>query len=265
MSFPQTADPTMSVDTTSTYGVLMPPTVNAGDLLIMCCNWDGTHVITTPAGWTKPTNGEGDASGNQLGIIFLKVADGTEDGATVAITSDADNNFAAHVYRVTSWFGTLAGVELAVRTSLANGDVGNSPSLTPSWGNRDTLWISFIAFCEATGIDTTATAAPANYTNLNQNVQGLGSGGARSISARRELKTATEDPGVFTHTDPAPINAGQADFTIAIRPTDSTAPGGRNKPKPPKGGGGGGAEHWPYSMGRESEALHYAPELRRVA
>src|SRR3990167_759474 len=104
MAFPQTANPTTSVDTTSTYGVLMPPTINAGDLLIMCCDWQGNQGITTPTDWTIPTNGNNNVGNNRQGTVFLKVADGTEDGTTVAITTDdATSNFCAHVYRVTSW------------------------------------------------------------------------------------------------------------------------------------------------------------------
>jgi hypothetical protein len=92
----------------------------------------------------------------------------------------------------------------------------NPPSLTPSWGAADTLWLAVTGWSEGT---ITASAFPTNYTNTGQN--GTGVAGSEGVSIGwgfRELNAASEDPGTFTLGSAANWVA----FTIAIRPAATT-------------------------------------------
>lgn len=71
-----------------------PATVNPGDLLLLPVLSKRGVSISTPSGWTLPTNGEfsggagadGASSGTVKLTVFYKVAAGTEDGSTVTVS-----------------------------------------------------------------------------------------------------------------------------------------------------------------------------------
>lgn len=90
----------------------------------------------------------------------------------------------------------------------------NPPTLTPSWGAADTLWL---VVAGASGA-VTASAYPTNYTDGNDDA--TSSGTAASIaSARRALNAATEDPGTFTIS----ASTNWVAQTLAVRPAAGAA------------------------------------------
>lgn len=212
MAFPQVADVTESEDTGggASVSVAMPATVNAGDLLVMivAANTGNTSTLGTPSGWTKilQTN-----SGDQRSITtYYKVASGSEGGTSVTISLAGDPSNTAHqVYRITSHNSSAPPVLGTTGASTTP----TSPSVTPSWGAKDTLWISAAAGSNTTDDGT----APTNYGNF---VGTLNTGGAPYLgSARRELNAASEDPGNFG----AYSNSAWAAHTIAIEPSAASA------------------------------------------
>lgn len=76
-----------------------PSTVNANDLLLLQVMTYGsaatTLPINTPSGWTSHST---DISGARRQGIYYKIADGTEDGATVGITGTYSGSPTAGVY-----------------------------------------------------------------------------------------------------------------------------------------------------------------------
>jgi hypothetical protein len=196
------------------HAVTMPSTVDAGDLLMVLFASDANTSVTTPSGWTIPTNGTQTRGANAQGNVYVKVASGSEDGTTVDFATTATEEAAAQVYRIKAgdWYGTLAGVEVA-----NGGDFGattitpNPPALNPTgWGTENTLWIAFVAGSSYTAV----TTYPANYSSGAHNLSNTGTNGASASSAWRENAVASEDPGTFTMS----TNSDGVAFTIAIRP-----------------------------------------------
>lgn len=213
MAFPQVQSVTETIfgsDTTS-HNVDMPATVTAGDLLVCLFTNDGSATVTPPSGWFAPANSTASSAAGR-GTVLLKLADGTEDGTTVDFVTSASEQAAAQVYRITAWDGDPRS---AVRVSNASssGASPTTPSLTAPWGSEDTLWISYLAASDADSV----TTAPTNYTNIQLTNQGGGTASGSVASARRELATATEDPGTFT----ASASITYWGFTIGVRPAQA--------------------------------------------
>lgn len=87
---------------------LCPATVDANDILIAHCGYEGTATApSTPGGWTLLSGPHVVQTTNSRHWIFGKIADGTEDGAAVAFGSPAVTTMRAA--RVYSFSGFVAG------------------------------------------------------------------------------------------------------------------------------------------------------------
>lgn len=216
MSFPitQSVTETSFSSSTTSHAVAMPTTVSSGDLLIILFSNRGTGTITTPSGWTQKWNQT--ITGNVVSVAcFVKVAAGTEGGTTVDVVTSVARTASAQVYRIDTWEGTLSGVEVGTMVEHALSTTPNPPSLTPSWGSGDTLWIPTAQYGDD---DVAVNSYPGSYSNGIDTQSGAGSGlGCSVASARRENTIGTEDPGNFTL---ASSEVGGAN-TIAIQ-QDST-------------------------------------------
>ncbi|HIP80213.1 MAG TPA: hypothetical protein EYH07_17370 [Kiloniellaceae bacterium] len=198
--------PTSFAAATTSHSVQMDATVDADDLLIAITSFregaDGI-VSVTPGGWTSIWN---PVDANHEGNGYARIADGTEGGTTVDFQTSRARTGCALVYRIRNWFGNIAnGIDVSSINSQSTA-TPNPPSLSPSWGSAKTLWIAV-----ATGQDDDAgiNTYPANYTNGVHTISGGGANNGASIStARRELKAASENPGVF--------NWDQSELTYAL-------------------------------------------------
>ena len=223
MGFPQTVAPTVSTfgSSASSRAVTMPPAVSAGDLLlailsVLYLNPSVSTGSAAPAGWSKIHESK-EVAGSLLGVhlaVHARVADGSEDGGTVSFDLlAASRSAAAQCYRITNWFGSVAGVEAAGGVSGGSANtVPNPPSLTTSWGAADTLWI---AAASAADDDASFNSAPSNFIGLTSTLSGGGTNAGTSLgTARRELNAAALDPGNFVLSESERWRAN----TIAIRP-----------------------------------------------
>lgn len=159
---------------------------------------------TTSTGWVLLEQGSAGTVGSGL---FYK-APGVAVGAL-----SVDLSFAEEI----SFLGQrISGASTAApEWAVANGGTetdADSPSLTPTGGAQDYLWLA-VRTCESANV---ATAAPTNYTDLIT-VTG-GSSGASTQLASRSLNAATEDPDAWT--DPA---EDWVAWTIAIPPAVAAA------------------------------------------
>lgn len=218
MAFPQVADSVggnRNGEITAHDTVALPSTVDAGDLLLLIFGTDGNPTISWPSGWTEIYNQPGDADACRLGVAY-KIADGTEDGATITVTLSAVERAAWRVLRIT-------GFDSATAPAVSTGAIGtsttpNPDSLDPSgWATEDTLWIA--AHARDSG-NLALTAYPTDYTDGTddraENSAGVGVG-----AALRENAVSSEDPGAFTHDTP---NQEWRAVTIAIRPATVAGP-----------------------------------------
>ena len=192
MASPTTVAPTTTAFTASTvnHNVAMPATVNAGELLLLFFQENGTSAVTTPSGWSIVVARFGGS------IIYGKVAAGTEGGGGVNVITGSAETAVAHVYVVAGWGGSLTNDIAAPTTATATSTNPDPPSASWTWGTVDILIITSAGY-PANG---SASAAPTNYTNLTStNVATAGE--EVSINTARRSRTAAaspENPGVFT-------------------------------------------------------------------
>lgn len=207
MSFPDPADTNSGFDDTSTtsHSVSLPANIASGNLLIIFITSDTFTATASASGWTSLYS---TASGIlSRGYCLYKVADGSE-GSAVTVTFSANCTIAWSSYRITSFQGTPEAGTPATGSSASP----NPPSLTPSWGADDDLWL-VAAHC----INSTSDlAAPTNYTGLIEvRNTALRSNG----TAYRQLNATSEDPGTFSNANNTEWTAG----TVAVRGVATTA------------------------------------------
>lgn len=211
MAFPQVAAVNGGNDTFNqqNHTVPLPAGINAGDLLLVFFVTDYDAVIGFPGGWTQlfQTN-----AGNTVNFgAWYRVADGGE-GASIVVTTSNDQMTASTSYRITDYSGTPeCGTAV-----LGSNNTPDPPSLTPTWGARDTLWFAACGY----DYNRTITAYPTNYTNGRNDYANVGDGCGVG-TARRELNAISEDPGTFTLSaaDEAVSN------TVAVQPPISAGGG----------------------------------------
>src|SRR5688500_17791964 len=127
---------------TTDHAVVLPATVEAGDLLIGIFASDGDATSTTPSGWTSlGTN----ASGTAVRLrFFVRRASGDEDGTTVNLQTSAAEQAAAQVYRIQAgtWrdSGTLASDVTKSAGSGSSATPDPSPLDPVAWDVEHTRW-----------------------------------------------------------------------------------------------------------------------------
>lgn len=177
----------------TTHNISLGATVNAGDLLIIIAASDGGEVdvpVTAASGWTTI---EDFSSASAGAAVFKKLADGTEGGTTINVTTSSTEALAAQCYRITGWGGTIATHVVVVATPGAGTDAtAECPALTSGFGAVSTLWICACA----TSTATLLSSGPTNYTTTYNGSSGTGFG--QLATAWRQLSAASETPGPFT-------------------------------------------------------------------
>lgn len=183
----------------TSHSVALPAGITAGDLLIAVFGYVTLGAtVTPPAGWTLVGSG-----GSVLALaIYRRTANGSE-GGTATFTTSASAASMHNTYRIAGQHAS-SNPEISAFPTTAD-----PPSLSPSWGAANTLWLAILAH---TANSPDITAAPANYTNL---LKSASVSSALVGSARRLLNAASENPGVFTASGSSPADVS---CTLAIRP-----------------------------------------------
>lgn len=192
----------------ATHNVVMPATVNAGDLLIIIVAWAASPgTVTTPTGWTL-------GGTTNIVSVFTKIAVGTEGGTTVNVATVNSVKAAGQTYRMHKWYGS--DLTNSVTTALASSAPGTSadPSAVTPTGGPDRFQV-------IAGLAVTANPAitdAANYANFTQTDDGSVAvrlrTGRRQQAAKDGIYMTTEDPAAFTWTGSQTWTA----ITIAVRP-----------------------------------------------
>lgn len=204
MAFPAVAAINGSVEqyNPTEHTVDLPANISAGDLLIVifCCYL--TASITFPEGWTELFQGAGGIL-VRFGACY-RVADG-EEGATITVTTATNVCSAHNSYRITGYSSTPEVGTMATAASTTP----DPPSLSPTWGAKDTLWLAV----QGNYVGWEITAYPTNYTD-GRNDRTFGVYKVGIASARRELNAESDDPATFTQG----TSSQWAANTIAIKP-----------------------------------------------
>lgn len=194
----------------------MPESVDSGDLLISLVEVRNSGTWTVPPGWTEFAAQTGGGGGVGELTAFYKIADGTEDSAQVSWTASAGTTAIWHTRLITAWDGSTAP---EAATTSGDSSAADPPSLSPSWGSANTLWIAVAGHAAASA--SAWSAGPSGYSDFLNS--GASSGGsAVSIAAPYLYNTASsEDPGAFTVSG---SNRFWATMTIGVKPTGGAPP-----------------------------------------
>lgn len=210
MAFPtvQTRTTGASSATATSHTVTLPATINAGDFLFIAFTsggGSGTTVTwdnTTAGTWTTVANNNSGAT--VRGMLFSKVADGTEGSAALSITLSAAAQVAWTIWRIT-------GCQGAAETSVSTGSTATVTfgALAPSWGALDTLWIAVGHLNSSPTVSTYSTS----YTDPTR-IAGTGVARQTTESCERLLNTSSETPSAWTIS----AASNHVQYTVAIRP-----------------------------------------------
>lgn len=186
--------------------------IEAGDLILINIGRDGS---TGTGAITDYTSIFDQASGTACrGLTFVKVASGSESG-TFTYSPGASEQGAWRIAVIKNWYGTLAGVEVS---SAASGlsTAPNAPSLSPSWGAKDTFWRVVCAFDDGRRSISAYPSSPDNFSIYQNSDSSGGSGGAGMGSAGLTKNATSVDPGAFT------LSASDdwVAWLIAVRPAE---------------------------------------------
>lgn len=209
-----------AVSRTTGVSPTAPATVNANDLLVALLVVDGSVDFDTGAdpandpfatdGWTLLFS---TLSGTACRLVgYYKLAVGTEDGVAYNCIWTAATRQVTHIYRF-SYPGGPPGGTLCEAATPATGTSAapDPPSVTPSWGAGNTLWLIVEGSDDQTA---DVSAYPTNYTANGIYNEVSASNGVGLGSSYRAVNVASENPGAFT------LAASQewVAATIAIKP-----------------------------------------------
>ena len=155
----------------------LPSGRSTGDLLIASISVPGAVTVTWPDGWTALFT-ESSTTYATLSMAY-RVADGTEPDS-ITLTLSTSKTSTCQSYAI-SWY---SGVPEAGAAVAGN----NPPSLTPSFGQANTLWLA------VDGSTISISTGPANYTLL----KATGAASPYLRSDYRQLRAASDDPGAYT-------------------------------------------------------------------
>ena len=206
-------------DAAETHEATYPTTANydiqANDLLLYLCTCDGTgdSVPLTEAGLSSLYSANNGALGSS---IYYKIAAGTEGEAgdlTYTVDPSSLEEVICFSVAISGWHGTTVPEIGTAATGTST--TPDPPSITPSWGAEDNLYIVFIG----ENLGTTVSAWPASYTD-NQNETDIPGGGVlMGAIATRNLNGSPENPGTATLAQ----NQAWVAHTAVVRPAASSS------------------------------------------
>lgn len=201
MTFPTVSD--TWVTTNQAIDFVTHP-ASSGDLIVIAYAWQAGN--NPPVDWTVLDTAN--AGGNWFVSAIAKVADGTETTETIT-----NHSVGAIVWIISGWYGSLAGVEVAASASA------DPPSLSPSWGSADTLWLAGHGRIAST---VTINSGPAGYSGFLSTHTG-GAIDKAGGGAWKQNTAASENPGTFS--DSSVSTQILRVWTIAVRPGATTRSG----------------------------------------
>jgi hypothetical protein len=213
MAFPTVVSTTETAVSTAgtSHAITLPGSIAATDLVLIIMDIGSTSAtLNALTDWGEILD---ENAANGLKILRYTGA-GVPGNPT--FTSSAATRSASVAYRI-------SGAEKTITPEIGTTAAGTSvnpdpPSVSPTGGAKDYLWIAFFGQAgEQADDDTLVSGYPANYTH-SQNVKTCGVAGTNLGgmigAASRQANTATENPGTFTSVD----NAAWRAQTIAIHP-----------------------------------------------
>lgn len=202
------------------YNMVLPSDIAPGSMIFIFVTIDGNPSSTI-------VNGDASASNwvisnpranlaNEVVSYLVWTMSALGNGLDkIPLYSPANEKHGFIGYVVTGHDSAVAP-EFTRYTNYMGPNDANPPTLTPTWGEDDTLWIAGLS----TDYDPIVSASPTGYTNLTVFTGNTLEHSGHVTSAERQLRAATNDPDKFT-IDPGGTRGTV--WNIAIKPT-SAAP-----------------------------------------
>lgn len=183
MAFPIVASVESSTSGADVNNIVsLPSGINEGDLLIALVSSGFSNEIVTYSGWTLEK--ENSTSRSTRCFVLSRIADGTE-GSSATFVFNESITYVNLVYKIKNH----QGIEVS---NFVNSTL-DAPSLSPEWGEADTLWL--VLGVNSGSVFNTIDSAPTNYSNFNKEEET--SINLQIASAERFIRTGTENPGAF--------------------------------------------------------------------
>lgn len=220
MAFPSlTTQPssTAGAGATTSHTVPLPNGISTGDLLIVLWGHRSeTSGITWPSGWTQLVVPTVHGDGSYTYAAAYRVVDGTEGftgtGDDITVTTAASVEAA----RIACLIAGQDGAEDPEISSVVESffTAVNPPSLSPSWGSADTLWLA-VSIADANQTTTQTPGTPFG----NHVVVGESGSGCQVDLVSAEDTSASLDPEPRYE-----FSSGNqlAAFTLAVKGASAT-------------------------------------------
>lgn len=220
------AVPTVTATAVTTAGstssanpsVLLPATVNPGDILVALLRKDNEAVMTWPGGWNKIVGDASDAADDQTSLAWT-TAVGNEDGTSITVTTGVAGKYAALSY-------AIGGADNIAVSSLAIGSstVPNPPSSTPVGSTRDFLYLWMGGWqgeqTSPPAAAPTGTIFPSNalvnFTNVIGSSSGTAAGTATNCRVASARLNGASTTGVDANSMTISVSDAWTAFCVAL-------------------------------------------------
>lgn len=197
-----------------------------GQLSIRIIAFDGGSavVFTPPSGYTQFFRQDDTTNYGVVG--YYKQEDGTETSPEAWTTDDAEKA-ATIIYSISGAANPATQAPEAANTTAAASTTVDCPSISPTGGSKDYLFIAGVATDgEEADDDTWHNTSPTNYTPSPGRQKTSGTGGLPATNTslatfERAATTATENPA--STASAIDQSLAQAVFTIAVHPPGAAA------------------------------------------
>lgn len=215
-TFPTISDSATSFNSsdTTSHTVTMPTTCASGKLLLVLFSTDGTESVTWPGSWAEASQSSG--LNPTLAVGYLQ-STGAEAGGNITVTTGTVEQMRAVALCIDN---AIAVATQPPETSTYANDATNNqpdpPSLTPTGGAKDYLWIVFSNHKDGA---KTVNTWPTNFSSNQITTQSGDSTTSRSAMATYSFNASSMDPSAFTWSGATGLNSNAV--TIAIHPASS--------------------------------------------
>ncbi len=179
---------------TTTHTITYPATIEAGDTILAICTVDGgSTALTWPGGWTEVLAVS--SAANRLEVRVQK-AGGSEDSTTFDVTSDSSQQSASRVWVFQDAADPTVTAPEASTTAEGTSTAPDAPSVTPTGGPKDFLYLAFHS--TSRGTDDT-TGFPTGYSvGTGFDVAGSTGGVHLGYALKSTTASSSDNPSAFT-------------------------------------------------------------------
>lgn len=149
---------------TQNHEVLLPPTIESGDTILVFFVNDDNEVTNFPGGWTEIYNEDVGSAGPTM-VVAWKEAVGDEDGTSITVTTGSTEHSVHVAWAIQDADDPDNNPPEVSLESAGNDAYPDALSLSPSGGSKPYLWISVSGNDDGRSLVTTY---PSNMNDNNE-------------------------------------------------------------------------------------------------